>query len=327
MEKKYFDKFNGEDVCLYAISNGRVEAEICDLGAEINALMVDGVNITLGFDSVEDYLQSGSFAGATIGRVANRIAGGKFILNGKTYLLNNNEGNNHLHGGNAGFDKRIFKVLRHTANSIELQYVSADMEENYPGELKLNVTYTVENDALTIRYAAVSNKDTLWNPTNHSYFNLNGEANGDCKNIILQLNADYYTPADGELIPTGKREAVKGTVFDFNAAKKIGADFGHKDLVATNGYDHNYILKGEHAAHAESEVTGIKMDVYTDMPCIQLYTGGALKTSRGKSRTYTHWAGFCLEPQYCPNAINAEGFKKPVLPAGQPMEHYIKYQF
>lgn len=325
--KTLFDNYNGKEVYLYTISDGAVSAGILDLGGVINFIKINGVDITLGFDSVAEYLKSGSYAGATVGRVANRIAGGKFSLNGKTYALNTNDGNNHLHGGICGFDKRPFEVLTYTENSLKMRYVSLDGEENYPAKLNFTVKFTVKDNCLTIEFEAVSDGDTLWNPTNHAYFNLDGESCGDCRNNLLKINAGFYTPADGTLIPTGEKRAVGGTPFDFNTLKEIGRDFGEKELKPTNGYDHNYVLNGGHAARAESVKTGIKMDLYTDMPCLQLYTGGALNPCKGKTVRYGKWAGFCLEPQYCPNAINMQGFDKPVLKAGEVKRHYIKLKF
>ncbi len=308
------------------IKDGNIEAEIESVGARINALKVNGIDIVFGFNSVEDYNKSGCYAGATIGRVANRIAKGRFTLNGKEYRLNVNNGENHLHGGNDGFDKKPFTVTEETANSVTMEYVSADGEENYPGNLRFTVKFTLEDNSLLIEYSAVSDKDTFWCPTNHTYFNLDGEQKGDCRNNLLRINADFYTPVDGGLIPTGEKKAVKGTPFDFTKPKRIGEEIGSEELNVTLGYDHNFILSGAHAAHAESEVTGIKMDVYTDMLCLQFYSGGQLNGVTGKSGVYNKYAGFCLEPQYCPNAINLQDYQKPVLKAGQIKKHYIRYK-
>ena len=325
--KKLYDKLNGEEVYLYTVKGGKIEADICDLGARINAIRVNGIDVVLGFNKVEDYFKKCSSAGATIGRVANRIANGRFTLNGKEYQLNVNNGENHLHGGNVGFDKRIFTVTEEADDSVTMEYFSCDGEENYPGNLKLTVKFTVVDDALLMEYGAVCDKDTLWNPTNHAYFNLDGEGNGDCLGNMLQLNADYYTPVDGRLIPTGEKTAVTNTVFDFKALRKIGEKIGCEELKATLGYDHNYLLNGERAAHAEGKKTGIKMDVYTDLPCLQFYGGGHMNNVTGKSGVYNQYAGFCLEPQYCPNAINTDGFDKPILKKDEVKKHYIKFAF
>ena len=311
---------------IITLKDGNIEAEIESVGAMINALRVNGVDIVLGFNSVEDYIKSGCYAGATIGRVANRIAKGRFTLNGKEYQLNVNNGENHLHGGNEGFDKKPFTILEQTDNSVTMEYISADGEENYPGDLRFTVKFTVEDNSLLMEYSAVSDKDTLWCPTNHAYFNLDGEHKGDCRNNLLRLNANFYTPIDSGLIPTGEKKAVKGTPFDFTKSKRIGEEVGSKELKSTLGYDHNFILKDTHAAHAESEVTGIKMDVYTDMPCLQFYSGGQLNCVIGKSGVYNQYAGFCLEPQFCPDAVNIQGFEKPILKAGKIKKHYIQYK-
>lgn len=325
--KKLYDKIDGKEVYSYTIKSGNIEVDICEVGARINALRINGVDIVLGFNSVEDYIKSGCYAGATIGRVANRIAKGRFTLNGKEYQLNVNNGENHLHGGKEGFDKKLFTVLEQTDSSVIMEYVSADGEENYPGNLKFTVKFTVENNALLMEYTAVSDKDTLWCPTNHTYFNLDGESMGSCLNNILQINADKYTPVDSGLIPTGEKIAVKSTPFNFTKLKRIGENIESEELKMTPGYDHNYILASDHAAHAESEITGIKMDVFTDMPCLQFYSGGQLNGVKGKSDVYNQYAGFCLEPQYCPNAINMQDFEKPILKEGKMKKYQIKYSF
>ncbi len=325
--KKLYDEINGKQIYLYTLKDANVEVDICEAGARINALRVNGVDIALGFNSVSDYLKSGCYAGATIGRLVNRIANGRFNLNGKDYQLNTNSGKNHLHGGNEGFDKKLFSVVELTDNCIKMQYKSYDGEENYPGNLNFTVKFTVENNSLIIEYHAVSDKDTLWCPTNHTYFNLDGEQSGVCLNNLLRINANYYTPVDGGLIPTGNKTAVNGTPLDFLSLKRICEDINAEKLAATLGYDHNFILNDEHAAHAESEVTGIKMDFDTDMPCLQLYTGGQLNSVTGKSGIYNKYAGFCLEPQYCPNAINMHGFEKPILLKNKSKTHFIRLTF
>lgn len=316
MKNKRCGKINVKEIYTFTLSNENIEADICNLGARVNAVRVCGIDIALGFNSVDEYLKSGSFAGATMGRVTNRIAGGRFVLNGRTYCLNKNEGNNHLHGGNVGFHEKTFNVISQTQNSVVMTCESQDGDENYPGKLTLKVMYTLKDNSLLIEYTAVSDKDTLWNPTNHTYFNLDGENSGDCRNNILRVNADYYTPADEERIPTGEKLRVDGTVLDFKEAKKIGEDF-----------DQNFVLNGGYAACAESLKTGIKMNVYTDMPCLQFYSGGALKPCNGKTILYDRYAGFCLEPQYCPNAINMEGFEKPVIKKGEYKTHFIRFEY
>lgn len=325
--KKLYDTIEGKHIYLYTIKNGDIEVDVCDVGARINAIRVNGTDIAFGFDTESDYLKSGSYAGATVGRVANRIAKGRFTLNGREYQLNVNNGQNHLHGGSDGFDKKHFSVTEEADNSLTMEYLSVDGEENYPGNLSFKVKFTVENNSLLIEYGAVSDKDTLWCPTNHAYFNLNGEQSGDCLNNLLKINADFYTPVDGGLIPTGEKKAVECTPFDFTRLKRIGENIGNEDLKSTLGYDHNFLLNGEHAAHAESQITGIKMDLYTDMPCLQFYSGGQLNGVLGKSGIYNRYAGFCLEPQFCPNAVNMQGFAKPLLKQNKTSSYFIKLSF
>ena len=327
MQRRLYDTIDGKDIYLYTISHGGREVDICEMGARINALRVHGVDIVYGFDSQSDYLKSGSYAGATIGRVVNRIANGKFSLGGNEYKLSTNAGSNHLHGGIAGFDKKLFTVLSAENCCLVLQYISEDGEEGYPGRLTLIVKFGVVDGTVSIDFAAVCDKDTLWCPTNHIYFNLNGKGSGDCRKNLLQINADYYTPVDERLIPTGEKRAVKNTPFDFNTLKQIGADFGNEQLSRNGGYDHNYVLNGDRAAHVESETTGIKMDVFTDMPCLQFYTVVNKRTAKGKTGKTVKCMGFCLEPQYCPNAINMNDFDKPILKKGENRLHYIRYQF
>lgn len=327
MNKQLYDKINGKPVYAYTLANEKICVQIVEFGARVNALKVKGKDIVLGFDSISEYLESGTFAGAVIGRCANRIRGGMFMLNGKLYSLGCNEGCNHLHGGTFGFDKQLFEAVKCDDKCVELQYISRDGDEGYPGRLVFTVTYTLEDNALKIQFNAISDKDTLFNPTNHMYFNLDGEESDNCLNNLVQINSDFYTSADAELIPTGARTFVGETPFDFRGARPVNFDFGNPQLKATNGYDHNYIVNGEFMAYAKSVKTGIRMDIYSDMPCIQFYTGGAIRECRGKSHVYGKWSGFCLEPQYCPNAINMDGFDKPVLKAGEAKTHYIKYIF
>lgn len=325
---KVYDTYKGRTAYLYTLSSKNISVDICDFGTKINSLKVYGKDVVLGFDSIGEWLKSGSYAGATIGRCANRIGDGRFTMGGKNYVLNLNDGKNHLHGGNEGFDKKFFDVVNSTETSLVLTYQSSDNEENYPGNLSLTVTFTLDNDGLNIKYEALSDKDTLWNPTCHAYFTLNGEENENCLDNLLKINGDFYTPSDKGLIPTGDMVRVDDTPFDFRSAKPINFNFTDEALKDTNGYDHNYVLKsGSPAACVTGAKSGIKMEVYTDMPCMQFYSGGAIKPSMGKTHEYGQWSGFCLEPQYCPNAINMKDFDKPVIEAGEKKSHFIKYVF
>lgn len=323
MNKKSY----GNDAFIYTISDGILSVDICNVGARINALRVNGVDIVYGFDSVDDYAASGTFAGATIGRVANRIAKGKFELGGKTYTLACNNGENHLHGGNVGFDKKTFTVERHDESSLVMSYVSPDGEEGYPGELKLTVEFAVADGALTMKYDAVSDKDTVWCPTNHAYFNLDGENSGKMTDNILMINAPYFTPVDGGLIPTGELKSVVGTPFDFTSPKRIGDDIACAELAGTKGYDHNFVFGAERVCRVEGKKTGIVMELTTDMPCVQFYSSGYVGNIKCKSGHYGQWTGFCLEPQYMPNAVNMPNVDSPVIRAGEHKTHYIEYKF
>ena len=217
-----------------------------------------------------------------------------------------------------GFDKRFF-TAQVIPDGVVMTIVSEDGDMGYPGKLTMHVTFSLVGSELRILYAAVSDRDTLWAPTCHAYFNLDGESSGSCGGNVLTLNADKYTPVDDELIPTGESADVGGTRFDFRSPKPVGAE---------GGYDHNYILSsGSPAAVVSSQKTGISMEVYTDMPCMQLYTGGMLHAAHGKHGAYGAGDGFCLEPQFMPNAVNLKGFEVPVLENGEAANHYIAYKF
>ncbi len=322
-----YDSYKGKDVNIYTIGNSNLEVDIIDMGARINAIRVFNKDVILGFSTIEDYLDSNSYAKATISRVANRIKDGSFSLNGQIYNLYQNDGKNHLHGGLYGFDKRIFSLVEKTENSLILKYVAKDLEENYPGNLELYVKFIVNDLTLDIIYKAKSDKDTLFSPTNHMYFNLDGEDSDNILEHILLINADTYTPTKLDLIPTGEIKKVENTPFDFRKGKKIGKDFNDPLLKNTNGYDHNYILNNTYAAKLKSNKTDLSMILVTNMPCLQLYTAGALKTSVGKSHVYGIWSGVCLEIQFCPNAINMNYVTKPILKRNETKTYTISYNF
>ena len=325
---------DGREVLAFTFTDGPYKATVLNYGGILQSIVVPDrngapVDVLLGYNDVAGYENNGGYLGALIGRFGNRIEKGKLVIDGETYQLYCNDRGNHLHGGQKGFNKKIWDHVFEGAdgNTLSLSTTAADGEENYPGNLKFTVKFTVENNALLMEYTAVSDKDTLWCPTNHAYFNLDGESRGDCLKNILQINADKYTPVDSGLIPMGEEVTIKSTPFDFTKLKRIGENIESEELKMTLGYDHNYILASDHAAHAKSEITGIKMDVYTDMPCLQFYSGGQLNNVKGKSGVYKQYAGFCLEPQYCPNAINLKGFDLPFLTTGEEKTHYIKYVF
>ena len=331
IEKKLFDNYNGKDVILYELSNEKLKVGITDFGGAIQYINVNTKNgekdVCLGFDNVKDYLESGMYCGATIGRVANRIKGAKFKLEGQTYNLTVNDGKNHLHGGVAGFDKQFFSA-EINGNILKLSRLSCDGEEGYPGDLNFCAEFELIDNALEIRYSAYvsGSKSTVWCPTCHVYFNLDNKQS-ICHNL-LQINAGKFMPIDKELIPTGEVMSVDRTPFDFSDLKTIGRDINADDeqLKLAGGYDHNFILDGQHAATAVGVESGIKLEVYTDMPGLQFYSGNMIK-GNGRAGKLVPRQGFCLEPQYFPNAVNVPWFETPILKAGEVKTHYIRYEF
>ena len=328
--KKLFDKYNGQDVYVYTITDD-IEVTVCTLGATVLAIKAPDRNgvmtdVVLGMTNAHDMIEKGDYMGAFVGRCANRIANGRFTLNGKAYSLAQNNGKAHLHGGNVGFNQKVFGAVA-VDNSLVLSTVSPDDEEGYPGELMFSVAYTVKGSELKIQYFASSIDDTLFNPTNHTYFNLDGESCGSIADNYLQIYADEYLRIDKDLIPTVKSN-VKGTPFDFTEAKPIGRDIDadNTQLKIAGGYDHNFCLNGNHAARAYSLKTGIVLDVYTDMPGVQFYSGNFLSGNVGKS-AYPRRSGFCLETQFYPNAINRNDCLKPILKRRQLFQSCTQYVF
>lgn len=341
---KFKGTIDGKQVHLFTLSNGKIKAAITNYGGRLVSLMVPDssgkmTDVVLGYNSLKDYQQytkNGSYFGALIGRYGNRIAKGKFTLDGKNYQLAINNAPNALHGGPTGFSTRVWDVVKTTPTSVELHYLAKDGEEGYPGNLDVNVTYTLtDNNALQIAYKATTDKATVLNLTNHSYFNLNGD-NGTINNHKLQLNASKFTPVDSTLIPTGKLEPVAGTPFDFTKPEVIGARIGVKNqqLEYGKGYDHNFVLdakeKGEHlAATVWGDKSGIEMQVYTDQPGLQFYGGNFMEGGdKGKSgKPYEHRTAMCLETQHFPDSPNQPQFPTTTLKAGGTFNSVTSYQF
>lgn len=325
--KTLFDSYRGRNVYLYELANEKIKVGLIDFGAAIQYIKLNAPqgerDVCLGFDNVKDYIESGIFCGATIGRVANRIEGGAFTLGGREYKLPLNDGKNHLHGGAEGFDKRFYEVET-GENSLTLSLISEDGDMGYGGELKLKVKFEITESSLRITYSAVSDRDTVWAPTCHAYFNF-GE---DIRETMLRINAKYYTPVNAGLVPTGEILPVKDTPFDFTSLKAIGRDIDAADeqLKFAGGYDHNFVLDGSLAAEVHSADGDTGLEVYTDMPGLQFYSGNFIK-GNGKNGKLFPRDGFCLEPQFFPNAVNTENFKKPRLAAKTEISHYICYKF
>jgi aldose 1-epimerase len=297
-------------------------------------------DIVLGFDSLDGYLADNPFFGALVGRYGNRIAKGHFTLDGKEYTLPINNGANALHGGLKGFDKHIWTAKPgqgKDGQTLELTYVSKDGEEGYPGTLTATVTYTLTNaNELRIHYQATTDKPTVLNLTNHSYFNLAGAGNGDILGHELMLNADKFTPVDKGLIPTGELRPVDGTPFDFRKATAIGARINADDeqIKLGGGYDHNFVLNGQAgtmrlAARATEPKSGRVLEVSTTEPGVQFYTGNFLDgTLHGKGgKVYNKRYGFCLETQHYPDSPNKPSFPSTVLRPGQKYDTTTVFKF
>ena len=335
---------DGTEVQLFTLTNANgVKASITNFGGILTSLMVpdkDGKlgDVILGFDNVGGYqspefLKSGPYFGALIGRYGNRIKDGKFTLDGKAYTLAKNNGANTLHGGKVGFDKVVWQAESGTSaegQSLKLTYLSKDGEEGYPGNLNVTVVYTLTaHNALKIDYTATTDKATVVNLTNHAYFNLNHGAGKDILGHEVTLPADRYNVVDAGLIPTGELRPVKGTPFDFTTPHAIGERIAQ----VPGGYDHNWILNtptGQHAAATVYEpATGRTMEVTTDQPGIQFYTGNFLDgTLTGKGGTvYGKNAGFCLETQHFPDSPNQPKFPSTVLKPGETFHSVSTYKF
>lgn len=320
--------------------NGMV-MEVTDFGATLYSLQVPDargnfIDVVLGYDDPSGYEgPSGTFFGATVGRNANRIGNAAFVLNGKKYTLDKNDGNNNLHSGLDFYSFRVWGVKDYTENSITFALHSPDGDQGYPGELDIDVTYTLtEENSVRIDYLAVPGADTVVNLTNHSYFNLNGHASGSVAEHTVWVNADSFTRADAESIPTGEIISVDDTPMDFRTKKAVGRDISknYEALIFGKGYDHNWCLNngGKFAKVAEmtGDISGISMDVYTDLPGVQIYTGNFIENERGKQGVvYGHRQGICFETQHYPDAVNHENFPTCVCRAGGTYRTATEYKF
>lgn len=338
--ESFNETLNGEKVNLFFLKNqNNIEVAITSYGARIVTLIVPDKNrqptdVVVGFDSLQGYLDSTeTYHGAIVGRYANRIAKGKFSLNGKSYQLSINNPPNHLHGGPEGFNNQVWKVEEVKNNSIKLSYFSKDGEENYPGNLNVTVIYTLsDQNELIINYEATTDGVTVFNITSHPFFNLNGQGNGTILNHQLQINADSFTPVDENLIPTSIEPVDH--IFDFRTAKKIGRHINESNdqLKYGAGYDHNFVLDGQGmrtAGIAIGDKTGIQMEVITDQPGMQLYTGNWMKRENNiKYRLKDdHREAFCLETQHYPDSPNHPEFPSTVLNPGEIFRSTTIYKF
>lgn len=323
------------------LENGGLSCEILTYGGALRCLNVPdrngrSVDVVLGFDSLEDYMEQTGFLGALIGRFGNRIGNAEFKLDGKRYELFKNDGANHLHGGRRGFDKRIWKIEARDDTKLALSLVSEDGEEGYPGRLEVYVLYELKEDALEISYRAFSDADTLCNLTNHAYFNLSGHDSGTVEKQLIKINASHYTPTDAGLIPTGEIADVTGTPMDLREPVVIGerADLDFEALRFGGGFDHNYAIDGADgtlrlAAVAESRETGIVLETWTTLPGVQFYSGnGMAGLPKGKNGApYDCRWGFCLETQVYPDAPHHANFPSALLKKGAEYRTKTVYRF
>lgn len=341
--KNFETEVQGKKTGLYVLKNkNNMEVCITNYGGRIVSVMVpdrDGVmrDVVLGFDSIQDYIKYPTDFGATIGRYANRIANGRFKLDDVAYQLPLNNFGHCLHGGPNGFQYRVFDAQQKSDNEIQLKYISQDGEEGFPGKLACTVTMTLSDDnAIDIKYEASTDKPTIVNMTNHSYFNLDGDPTSDNGKYLLQVNGDYFTPVDSTFMTTGEILSVEGTPFDFRNPTALGERFTIDDEQLKNGkgIDHNWVLntKGNinvSCARLKSEKTGITMDVYTTEPGIQVYTGNFLDgTLVGKKGiVYNHRASVCLETQKYPDTPNKADWPSAVLRPGEVYRSQCIYKF
>ncbi len=336
----FADTVNGKTVKLFTLRNkSGMAVEISNYGATLVSIHVpdqkgqDG-NVLLGYDDIKGYYNGKSYFGCVVGRYANRIAKGAFELDGKQYQLPQNDGLNSLHGGVNSIDKQVWDA-RIMNDAIRLIKVIKDGENGYPGNVKLTVVYSLRSDnSLVIDYSASTDKTTVLNISNHAYFNLSGDPSKTILDHEIKINADAFTPVDSTLIPTGEIKKVSGTAFDFLSFKKIGQDIDQPDqqLIYGKGYDHNFVLNTRDGKSPVVEVvekiSGRKMEVFTNQPGVQFYTGNFLNGSeKGRGLSFEHRTGFCLETQQFPDAPNQSNFPSTVLKPGEVWKSQTTYKF
>ena len=346
--KHYFGTMDdGNDVYSYLLKNDAgMSVRICEFGGAIMEISVPDrlgrmTDVVAGYDSLRDYVLAPGYLGALVGRVCNRIAKGKFRLGGKEYQVYKNNNGNSLHGGKVGFSHKIWDVKAEDGEEprLILTLVSPDGDENYPGTLNVTVTYTLlRSNALAIHYEATTDKKTVVNLTNHAYFNLGGFSSGKIFDHVLQMDADKYIPTDENLIPTGEIRSVVGTPFDFREPKTIGEDFDleHPDMKLAGGFDHCLCFAGGETKtpvlriEAYEPNSGRLMQVYTNQPCVQLYTANMINEQdppfKGNVPQSKHCA-LCLETQAMPDSINHENFTNCVLRPGEVFDSVTEYKF
>ena len=335
MRRTVIDSYNGEQIIAYEIENEQLSCTVMNFGAAVLELKYKGRDVVLAHEHFRGYLDNGACLGVVVLPNANRTGGASYELNGERYQMEVNEhGHNNLHSSlSNGAHKRIWNVDRWEKDFLSLSLEMKDGDLGFPGNRLFKVTYSLLKNRLTIRYEAQSDKDTVFNPTNHSYFNLNGHDSGTIMDHVLMINADRFTPYDKELICSGEIRDVAGTPFDFREPHTIGKlwDLNDEQMGFGKGYDHNFVLdkeKGDLCFVLKGNVSGITMECYTDMPGVQVYTGNYLNEHDGKNGcVYDEHAGVALETQYFPNSLNITQFKTPVLKAGEHKILTTRYLF
>lgn len=336
--KKTVGKVDNKDAILYTLSNNSgLTAEIYNYGGIIKSLKINGRDVVLGRDNFEDYLNNDGYLGAAVGRVANRINRSCFILNGREYKVTPTNDVCTLHGGARGFNAYIWdaEISDGSEPALILRHVSPDGDEGFPGKLEVKMTYTLTaSNSLKIDYDAVCDSDTMFNPTNHSYFNLDGHNSGTIYTQTLRLNCDFYTPNNNDLIPTGEVLKVEGTPFDYTTAAVIGDKIhnAHPQAeVAGGGIDHNFAIRGygfRKACELVSSDKSITMETYTDMPGLQVYTANMLDTGCYKEgAAYGKHTAICFETQFFPNSTEHSHFIAPVMKKDEPFHSSTEYKF
>ena len=330
--------YNNEDIYLYTIDNKKgLSAQILNYGGIIARLIYNGVDVVLGRNSFEEYLNNEGYFGALIGRNSNRIENSEFELNGKVYNLFANDGKNNLHGGKVGFDKKIWDaiIVDEEEPSLVLSTISPDGEEGFPGTVNVQVTYTLTNDnCLKIHYVGESDADTVLNTTNHTYFNLNGHSSGTVDGHTLWLDSNFYTPNSEECIPTGEVLSVKNTPFDFLAEDTLNERLKseYEQIKKFGGFDHNFVLNGRgyrKVGKCTGDKTGIVMEIYTDQSGMQVYSGNMIEENRvcKDGTTYDKHHGICFETQSFPNSMKFMHFPNSILIKGEKYDTVTSYKF
>lgn len=332
-------QIDGKQVGIYTLRNAHgMSADITNYGAKIVTLFAPDkenrfADVVLGFNTLDEWIEKETYFNAVIGRFANRIKDGKFVLDGRSYELAVNNGTNHLHGGNVGFNQKVWDVEEVTASSLRLHYFSCDGEENYPGNLDVYVTYAITDDnSLTIHYEATTDAPTIVGFTNHAYFNLKGEGCGDVRDHVLQVNADLFTQVDDSFAPDGVVLSVEGHPMDFRKPTQVAERIDSAFFAPGRGIDNNWVLRksqqGECVLAAVVEAAERTMEVYTTMPGLQVYTGNWVEQHCGKSgQCYDVQHAICLETQGFPNSPNQPHFPSPVLREGEKYDEWTIYRF